>query len=268
MKQLVRAIVLLVLPVVILSACAAPTEQAQSQTPTPAPAATQAPTATEAVLPTATLAPTATFTAAPTETPTREPTPARTRLPGELLFDDFSASGLNWSTTTDEFGTVNVSDGALHFILNDDDVYYLSTPGSNDLGDVAIEVDITRVSGPEENQMGVFCRYQDPQNYYAFNIGSRGYFSVYKVVGGQREIIRWSEGVKPEVVPSVDSVIHVRAVCSGQDLEFYVNGTRLAKTYDPTFPSGNVGLMAVSWGVDTLDVAFDNFLVVEPPEGE
>ena len=39
---------------------------------------------------------------------------------------------------------------------------------------VVIDVDVTKVSGDDENEMGIICRHQDEENFYVLSIGTDG----------------------------------------------------------------------------------------------
>jgi hypothetical protein len=129
----------------------------------------------------------------------------------------------------------------------------------------AIEVDATKMAGPDTNDIGVVCRYKDPGNFYVFSISSDGYYGVSKFIDGEEQWI----GME---APQLDNITirtgtatnHIRADCIHQRLSLYVNGKNLINVTDGDLPQGNVGLIAGTWDTPGTDVLFDNFLVIQP----
>ena len=54
-------------------------------------------------------------------------------------------------------------------------------PDTLSFADVTIEVDATKKDGPDDNDFGVICRYQDVDHFYYGIISSDGYFGLIKV---------------------------------------------------------------------------------------
>jgi hypothetical protein len=47
-------------------------------------------------------------------------------------------------------------------------------------------------------------------------------------------------------------------------LTFYVNGFQIAQTQDAALSSGDIGLIAGTFGEPGVDILFDNFVVLQP----
>ena len=57
---------------------------------------------------------------------------------------------------------------------------------------------------------------------------------------------------------------HIQATCQGSRLALSVNGEFIAEAYDPTFASGDIGLIVGSFDQPGVDVWFDNLSVKNP----
>ena len=131
-----------------------------------------------------------------------------------------------------------------------------------DLRDARIEVDVTKLNGPEENRAGIMCRYQNG-NYYFFIISNDGFYSIGKFIGGKTTLLGQSEMQASELIQA-DTVNHLRADCIGDSLTFYINYNLIAGAKDTDLASGNVGLLAGSFTQPGVDVLFDHFVVMQP----
>jgi len=88
-----------------------------------------------------------------------------TKEPDNVLYkDDFSDSSSGWLQLTDADGITDYDSGSYRIRVdtigqgqNGMDIW--SHPGVNLEGDIRIEVDATKIGGPDENDMGVLCRY-------------------------------------------------------------------------------------------------------------
>jgi len=140
---------------------------------------------------------------------------------------------------------------------------YWSNPGVS-LTNVKIDVDATKIGGPEENEFGVICRYVDENNFYFFTATSDGYFSVNKYIGGTYELIGMEEFGTTDAVNAGNVLNHLTVECNGNTLRFSVNGRQLFEGQDDTFTVGDVGLIAGTAETAGTDILFDNFVVTEP----
>ena len=138
---------------------------------------------------------------------------------------------------------------------------FWSTPEKN-YGDVRIEADVLKIGGPDENRMGLMCRYQ-AGDYYFFIISNDGYYAIGKFIGKQTLLLGQGE-MQPSELIQPNVVNHLRADCIGQTLTFYVNFTELALAQDSDLASGDVGLLAGTFSEPGVDVSFDHFVVMQP----
>ena len=138
---------------------------------------------------------------------------------------------------------------------------YWSTPHKN-YDDVRIEADAMKLAGPDENRMGVMCRYHGG-NYYFFVISDDGFYAIGKFIKNQSTLLG-QEQMQASPLIQKNVVNHLRADCIGNNFTFYVNGTQVAVTQDDDLKSGDVGLLAGSFSQPGVDVSFDHFVVTQP----
>ncbi|MDK1080375.1 MAG: hypothetical protein QGD88_02760 [Anaerolineae bacterium] len=148
------------------------------------------------------------------------------------------------------------------FLINSEQTNFWSTPGLS-FEDVRLEVDVAKLNGPDENRIGLICRYTDG-NYYFFMVSSDGYYTIGKYIDGN--IIQLGQD-QMKFNPSINTglaINHLRADCVGNTLTFYVNGNPVAQVKDTDIVEGDVGLLAGTFAVTGVDIIFDNFVVLKP----
>ena len=181
-----------------------------------------------------------------------------------LLIDDFSTSINNWNVWENKAGSaVSYFQEGLVFIVNVPQYDYVSVPNGS-FSDVKIETTVNKLSGSDDNDYGIVCRYQDQKNYYGFIISSDGYFGIIKVKEGNYQLLNSSNLEFSSGIHTGLEFNYLRADCIGSRLSFYANGIKLAEVMDPDLLSGKVGLMAGSFDQPGIAILFDNFLVSKP----
>jgi hypothetical protein len=190
-------------------------------------------------------------------------TPAPAAEPGDTLFyDDFTNPATGWEHFTSAEGTMDYDGSGYRFLVNALQANFWSTPGKS-FRDVRLEVDVAKLSGPDENRIGLLCRFIDG-NYYFFMVSSDGYYTIGKYIGGNAIQLGQSEMQYNESIHTGLAVNHLRADCIGKTLTFYVNGNSVAQAQDADFPEGDIGLLAGTFAQPGVDVIFDNFVVLQP----
>jgi pectate lyase len=185
--------------------------------------------------------------------------------PNILFQDDFSSSSSGWDSVRNEDGMTDYDQGGYRIQVLDAQSDYWANPGLSGLGDVSISVEVKKLSGPDDNDFAVICRYVDIDNFYAFLASSDGYYGITKVVGAEQELIGQEELLPTDAITlGADAVNTLRADCVGNTLTLYINGTQVAQVQDSTFNSGDVGLLAGTFDTAGTDVLFDNFIVRKP----
>jgi hypothetical protein len=121
---------------------------------------------------------------------------------------------------------------------------------------VHVEVDARHAAG-DQGQWGVVCRWQDPQNYYAFALGFDGTPMIIKLQNGTATVM--AEG---ELQYDTSEWNQIGANCYGPALTLYLNGTAVLQTIDPTFSSGYIGIFV---GTEPgMEVHFTNLTAYVP----
>jgi hypothetical protein len=179
-----------------------------------------------------------------------------------LFFDDFSDPASGWERFTSAEGTMDYDGNGFRFLVNALDTNFWSVAGGS-YRNVRVEVDVAKLDGPDENRIGVLCRFLQG-NYYFFMVSSDGYYTIGKFIGGN--VIQLGQS-QMQFNPSIHTglaVNHLRGDCNGDTLTFYVNGAPVAQAQDPDLSEGDVGLLAGTFSQPGVDVIFDNFFVLQP----
>ena len=185
--------------------------------------------------------------------------------PNILLLEDFSTGIKGWNIWENADGSgVSYFQGGLAFVINTPQYDYISLPKGS-FTDLRVEVTANKIVGPDDNDYGIICRYQDAQNYYAFLVTSDGYFGLLKVKDGEYLIMN-GEGtlVASDAIRKGSDLNQLKADCIGSVLTFSVNENKLAEVVDTEYSTGRVGLMAGSFENPGVAVLFDNFIVLKP----
>lgn len=182
--------------------------------------------------------------------------------PGDILYqEEFEDNTTGWDRVSNENGIMDYDGGGYRILIQQPGFNLWSTPEKN-FSDVRIEVDVTKLSGPNENRAGLMCRYQNG-DYYFFIISSDGFYAIGKFIGGNTLLLGQTEMQSSEFI-KVNESNHLRADCIGNKLSFYVNFNEIAAVQDTDFPSGDVGVVAGAFSEPGVDVLFDHFVVIQP----
>jgi hypothetical protein len=193
--------------------------------------------------------------------------PTTTQIPpsapsGAVLFqDEFEQNTTGWDRISNDVGIMDYDSGGYRMLIRQPSFNFWSTP-EKDYRDVRLEVDVTKLNGPDENRAGLMCRYQNG-NYYFFVISSDGYFAIGKFIDGLSVLLgQEAMQISPAIQPG--AVNHLRADCIGDSLILYINFNLVAGAQDGDLGSGDVGLIAGSFSQPGVDVLFDHFVVMQP----
>ena len=183
---------------------------------------------------------------------------------GQPLFqDDFSNPDSGWDRMTGIDGETDYVDGAYRIFVDEPNKDFYANPGLS-LSAVSVEVDATVAGGPEENDFGVMCRYEDNNNFYYFIISSDQLYGIGKIVNGAR--VQLAPVDEPPASQAIlpGQTNRIRADCVGDTLALYVNGQKLVEVRDRDLTMGDIGLIAGSYSQPGTDVRFDNLVVTSP----
>ncbi|HEX9385279.1 MAG TPA: hypothetical protein VF918_03090 [Anaerolineales bacterium] len=182
--------------------------------------------------------------------------------PGDLLYQEgFEDNTTGWARISNDNGILDYDSGGYRILVRQPKLNMWST-SERAFGDARVEADVIKLNGPDENRMGLLCRYQSG-NYYFFIISNDGYYVIGKFIGGLTLLLGQSEMQTSETIQT-GMINHLRADCVGSKLTFYINFTEVASATDTDLPTGDVGVLAGAFSQPGVDVLFDNFVVMQP----
>lgn len=203
--------------------------------------------------------------------PVDEPVPVVPPQSSDVLFqDDFSNPSSGWDQFSDADGLTNYENGSYRIRVDKPEFTFWANPGLDGIlpSDVRIEVDATKIDGPDFNDFGVICRYSGEggqSNFYEFIISSDGYAGIVLVTESSQQVISGDGQLQAfDAIRQGSISNHIRADCFGSLLTMYVNGTVLTSVSDSTLTGGDVGLLASTYDEAGVDILFDNFIVKMP----
>lgn len=182
---------------------------------------------------------------------------------GVLFRDNFEDPTSGWMQGEDESGKTEYVDGSFRIFVNSEATWKVSIPRLY-FTDMIIEVDATKISGPDDNDFGVICRYQDENNFYFFEISSDGYYSIGKYKDNQHQLIGMQQMQTSDSIYQGQATNRIQATCEQSFLSLSVNGQSLITVEDSDFSAGDVGLIAGTFGTPGTEILFDNFIVYKP----
>jgi len=193
-------------------------------------------------------------------------TTTTTTTGGSALYqDDFSSTGSGWPSRNSGGDVMDYANGSYRIYVSGAYADLIANAGKSLPADVAIDVDITKSGGTDNNDFGVVCRLQDLDNFYFFQVSSDGYAVIGMFKNNEMSYLSADAMQKVDGINSGGSTNHVRAICKGSSLSLYANGSLVASATDSTFTSGgDVGLMAGTFDEGGVDINFDNFVVTAP----
>lgn len=182
-----------------------------------------------------------------------------------LFADDFSDPKSGWDVRTTVNGGTGYRDGR-YFIRVDTPKFQLwSSPGQPFDGDVIVEAIAGLASGPEENEIGVLCRYQDRQNFVYGSIGTDGYYAIVEIEDDTSTILT-GEGKfqQSAAIPIGSETYLIQLACVGDQYTLVVNGEEIDSALSDAFTGGDVGLLVGTFDEGGVEVLFDDFRVTAP----
>ncbi len=180
-----------------------------------------------------------------------------------LFQDDFSNPDSGWDSVRTDDGVTDYENGIYRIFVNTDNLDVWANPGKS-FTDARIEVDATKAGGPDDNDFGIICRYQDVDNFYFLIISSDGYYGIGKTENGEQELLGAENMNTDDAIHQGQATNHITAECVGSRLSLSVNGKELFTVSDTSFASGDVGLLAGTYDEPGTDIHFDNFIVTKP----
>jgi immune inhibitor A len=187
---------------------------------------------------------------------------AGTAYEGALYWDEFGDVCSGWMTYEDSQQSRGYDDGAYYIQVQTPQSSALAYPGQ-DFANTTIDVDTVQAVPATDNSWGVVCRYQDPINYYGFEIGNDGLYTIYAVVNGQTTpIVGWTASGAIQTGQGASN--HLKVTCDAARLALEVNGHLVTQVTDSSLASGDVGVIATAYSEAGPRLLFDNFVVRQP----
>jgi hypothetical protein len=185
---------------------------------------------------------------------------------GNVLFaDSFDDPQSGWDVRQTENGASGYQNGR-YFIRVDKPKYQLwSTPGESFVGDVVIEVTVGLASGPQENEMGVICRYQDKGNFVYGSVGADGYYAIVEIKNDTATILTGAGKYRQaDAIPVGSETYLIRLACEGDRYTLFVDGEQIDSASSGAFSGGDAGLLAGTFDQGGVEIVFDDFKVSTP----
>ena len=230
-----------------------------TNTPIP-PTATPTPTLTPTPVP-PTATPTKTSTPKPTPTPTFTPVPQPTLPPGVLYEDTFNKSGSGWDQA--DYGDVvmNYRDGEYFIRVKKNDWLGWSKAGLV-LADFAAETKGHLVKGATGGY-GLLFRVQNDSNYYIFAVNPPNRYGLFKIK--QNEWIDLGSATS-NAIKTDQNTLRVEAF--GEQISVFINGQWVHTVQDDAFGAGDVALVASNNNDDVVEAAFDYLRITNKPSAQ
>lgn len=171
-----------------------------------------------------------------------------------ILEDDFSDPKSGWAHSVDDEGVTKYENG--EYVIQVNEPMYLAWSDQEYFYDsLVIEADLRVVEPVGDADFGFVCGMIDYDNFFALEISEDGFYSIWKTINGQTSaLVDWT--YSQEVASG--GPFRLSAHCSREQLILALNGTILASSNDPDFTPGGIGMIAGTFEIPGVKVAFDN----------
>jgi len=180
-----------------------------------------------------------------------------------LFKEGFSDSLGNWRTHSDSLSFAGYEQSGFRLWADVPNYQFWSVPGLN-FKNVLVHTRAHKQAGPDNNIYGLLCRYQDPENYYAFVISSDGYYGVFRTLEGEQTLINQEHLDFSEAIHRDEGANEIQALCQADRLVLIVNDVVLLQVQDDALTYGDVGLIVGNFSEPGVDILFDDFIVIKP----
>jgi hypothetical protein len=180
---------------------------------------------------------------------------------GAVLFqDDFTLSISGWDSKALPASSVGYRDGSYRVQVHEAGTLVWGRPHLS-FDDVTIDVETTKVAGPDDNLFGVICRFHDPANFTFFAISSDGFAGAGRYQDGERTVFNGAAMLPSSAVLPGEATNHLQVACLRTTVRMLVNGQLVAEASVPDSPPGDIGLLAGSYAEGGVDIRFDQLVV-------
>jgi len=171
-----------------------------------------------------------------------------------ILSDNFDAAG-GWDTYDGDDITLQIDSGTFRLDVPSGG-YYLALDNRHQT-DVILDIDARALSSDHSNGYGLMCRADDAGDGYYFLLGSDGSATIRR--GRGREVESLMAWTKTNAVMTGSARNTLRAVCVGNYLALWVNGTFVGEAFDSLYAGGSTAIVGITTRAgERLTVDFDN----------
>jgi hypothetical protein len=180
---------------------------------------------------------------------------------GQVVFyDDFSDTASGWDEGAYEDASYRYDSGI--YVIDVNAVNWLAWANRDEgISDVVVTAAMGVLEPTGVGDFGLMCRYQDEENFYAFEATEDGYFSIWMMQSG--EMITLYDWTFSESIPQGEP-FNMAVACIGDQLKMGVNDTLLAEVTDGALTVGGFGMIAGTLDTAGLSVGFDELTVYGP----
>ena len=163
-------------------------------------------------------------------------TPPPTPTPTILFLDDFSDPNSGWPVYNDEQYMDDYYNGAYRMVENDINTTSWVYPDEFDVNDVMITVDATKNAGPDENDMGLICRYQNEDRIRLWGLLPVMVIDgITKMTPDDFNVIGSEYLEYSDLINQGSATNTIKFDCIGDVLTLYVNGYQLDQRTDTEY---------------------------------
>jgi hypothetical protein len=171
------------------------------------------------------------------------------------LWDDFSDKKSGWEQVVSSEGSAGYFNDTYQITVTypNTDIF---TTFTKTFINSDVTVHVVRTAGGDDNNFGMICRFQDPENFYAGQIGSDGTAGIFKVENGKYQLLGNPYMIPAPAILGGSGKNELRFECIENILTLSVNGAVVDTQVDDSFKSGEIGLIA---GILSGDVGVFQF---------
>ena len=206
--------------------------------------------------------PTLTYTPIPKVTLPVTPTVDVLPRYGDLIFSDDFNDPTMWELGTFQDGVIALGKDELTLAVKKERGYLFSLRQDTILSDFYAEITASPSICRNVDEYGFLLRVSNSSDFYRFSLTCDGQTRVDKFIKGNASSPQplTMSGAVPPGAPS-NSQLSIWAV--GKEMRFFANGEHLYTVYEPTLPSGGIGVFARASGEDDVTVSYSNLAVYE-----
>jgi TolB-like protein len=169
------------------------------------------------------------------------------KMTSVLYFDDFEQE--KWGVSEKLF----YKDGKYHIFSKDGDWYVWQAQSFDDF---SMECEVTLVKGTNDGGYGLIFRLLDENNFYLFQITSKGYCTLYKNVNGNYTALL--PMIQQKAI-NLSGSNQLKVTAFRNRISLFINNVKVKDIIDTSFREGKFGL----YSAQNDDIAFDNLIIYQ-----